>query len=458
MLKNEEKRSQIDWEDMFRTMLRELPWSKLLAFLQSNTQVHKRCTLGGHRLEQKRRARFEKVILQEARKQNFEGTVTSGVFAQWYPVHEQLHNALETYFHSDDYKAYREENDIAEDTYVLSDENFEAFFSPKDIQKWRVLLCFSPLEFSDEQADRILNESSENTDLAQELTDLQEELAAQKQEKNRRAVENNELRSRLEDLREEVNELREERKRLRAENRELTNKFEAARTDAGNLKKALEAKSDELREKQAAAESHLQQRVQSLSKDLQQVQASVKEWEEKYEKQRNLYRQATEQKEQLERELAKERAMHKATQQKVDQANRFANAVLTNIDWRTIGSNLKLTPQLKRKLNSLVKKLHYEDYKSMAVDDTLESFWSRLQEQEKQLVDAVAESDTREVQNGQIQDYWDNLKDSFEDVYIGLEARSILLKLMQEVFYQTFDLEILEKNEVLETVMQRRRE
>ena len=55
------------------------------------------------------------------------------------------------------------------------------------------------------------------------------------------------------------------------------------------------------------------------------------------------------------------------------------------------------------------------------------------------------QSDVLEVQSGDIENYWRSLTDVFEDVHISLEARNILLRVLQEIFYQTLEMDDLEK-------------
>ena len=66
-------------------------------------------------------------------------------------------------------------------------------------------------------------------------------------------------------------------------------------------------------------------------------------------------------------------------------------------------------------------------------------------DQEKKLLDLVAHSNTLEVSHGTVEEFWNGIKESFDDVTIGLEARLMLLKLLKEIFYQVVDMEDLEK-------------
>jgi len=254
MLGNNQEILGVNTADVFAAMVRELPWESLRDFIQANPQVLKRCTIGGHRLQKEFRARFEKIVLQEADKADLRDTFHSSVFAQWYPVHQALHKALEDYFHSDEYKAYCKEHGLDEDTYVLPADKFDQFFAVKDVARWRILLCFSPLQFTREQADRILHDAQGNELLIQQLHEARSQADGIRGDRERLENENRQLRERLEQVAAESQESRDERKTLRAEVAALTQKFAASQTDNRRIRETAEQKERELASWRAAAE------------------------------------------------------------------------------------------------------------------------------------------------------------------------------------------------------------
>jgi hypothetical protein len=46
---------------------------------------------------------------------------------------------------------------------------------------------------------------------------------------------------------------------------------------------------------------------------------------------------------------------------------------------------------------------------------------------------------------GDMQCYWTSLTDAFGDVQISLEARSVILKMLHEIFYQVIEMEDLKE-------------
>jgi hypothetical protein len=445
MLGNNEPIEGVELPDVFMAMLRELPWSSLRAYIQSNAQVLKRCTVGGHRLEPKGRKRFEKVLLKEAQKGDFPEGLTSSLFAYWYPVHEELHQKLEDYFHSDEYKEYREKNELDEDDYVLPDDKFDEFFQAKDIPKWRILLCFSPLKMTGGQADKVLGEAGGNEVLVKDNARLKEDLDRARSDSERLQNENRDLRARLDKTTSDAQEIREERKELRKEREALQVKFETAQTENRRLREELARQQEQLHSHKEAAVEEVAKESGKLERDNARLREELENWQRNYEKQRVQARELGEALAEANRKLATKKQALRQTEKEVAVVNRFADSILARVEWTEVSKQLKATPQIKRKFNSLIKKLNYEEDRSLSLGGTLEEFWSALQDEESKLVKAVAKSDVLEVQSGDVEQYWRQLTDVFEDVHISLEARTILLRVLQEIFYQTLEMDDLEE-------------
>jgi len=60
-------------------------------------------------------------------------------------------------------------------------------------------------------------------------------------------------------------------------------------------------------------------------------------------------------------------------------------------------------------------------------------------------VTSIAKSTERELLNGSIQDYWSSLSEAFDEVMLNLEARSALLGMLRDIFFQTFSDEDLQE-------------
>ncbi len=448
MLANNEPIQGLDLSQTFRTMLNELPWGNLRSYIQSNSQLLKVCTAGGHRLAPKSRSVIEKRIVKEAEKNEFDATFCSALFAFWYPVHEDLHKKLEDYFHSDEYKQYREEHDIAEDEYRLSDEKFDEFFDINQLEQWRVLLAFSPLQFSEEQSAKIVTDSEGNTELLQRMKKLEVELAKLSQDKKQLQNENAQLRNQYSETSNEAQELRRSQRELKNELDESVNKLQRSLADSRRFQDLVQAAEKKIKTYETSMTEKLEQASIRLRNDLNRVQNELSIWQAKYEEQRLENKRLEEEIAQTRRTGNEKQKHAEAVQAENDHLNSFANLLLKHFDWPKIGRQLKLTPTLKRQFNSLVKKLDYDESRNLTIEDTLEVFWTNLIAQEKELIDNIAQSNTREVIRGDAENYWLTLSDVFEDVRIGLEARTILLKMIEDIFYQAIEDEDLDVSHI----------
>jgi chaperonin cofactor prefoldin len=424
-------------------MLRELPWKALKAYVQASTDLNKLCTLGGHRLDPKGRKRVESIILKEAAKAEYSAAFCNGVFAQWYPVNEKLHQALESYFHSDEYKEYREQESLDEDTYVLPEAKFDEFFQVADLDKWRALLCFSPLRFSDEQTERILNDTEGNADLIRRMAELEEAGAQLEGEKARLENEIATIRAQYEQVGEEVQKLRQARKTLSAERDGLVAKFERSQDENRRLREAHDALAAKVSTIEQETRRKSEREIERLTAEMRQAEEEMASWRTKYEEQRGENRQVADENANLELRMGEQIRKLEKSQEVIDQLRGFADLILDRIEWVEVGKQIKPTPAVKRQFNSLVRKLNYEEDRSLSIEGTLRQFWERLQEREAELIDRLAKSNTLEIGSGDVAEYWRGLTDLFEDVHLGLEARSVLLRILQEVFYQVFDMDDL---------------
>lgn len=445
MLANNEPIQGIDMAAALRVMLNELPWNALRAYIQTNADLNRLCTAGGHRLDPKHRERICQILVKEAGKAEFSQTFCSGIFAQWYPVHETLHKALEDYFHSEEYKTHREGAGLAEDTYVLPPGVLERFFKPEDIEKWRTLLCFSPLQFTAEQAQKVLSDSAGSVDASRRLREMEQSYDSQVKENARLANEVAGLRRQHEQVSAEATELRLARKNLAAEREALTRKFEQSQADNKRLREQV-AEGEAVRQQaRTALEEQCRLEVQRLQGEVRRLDTELVSWRTKYEQQRAENRELVRSVEAMTKQLAQEKATVEDKIRDIERLHRFADLVLSKIDWPKVGQQLKLTTTLKRQFNSLIKKLNYEDDRTLTIEGTLVQFWDKLMARERELLNSIAQSNVLEVSQGDVEGYWRGLTDSFEDAHIGLEARVILLRMIQEIFYQVIEMEDLEQ-------------
>ncbi len=445
MLSNPDSAPGIRISEVFAAMVGELPWPSLRDYIQANTQLAKACQLGGYRLDPKFRKRFEGFVLREAEKAGFSSSFCNPIFAQWYPVHETLYRALEDYFHSDAYKTYRDEQKLSENAYALPQEVFDRVFRVEDLDKWSILLCFSPMQFTDGQLKQVLEDARGNDQLLRRVKELEEALETAARETAQAVAERDRLRGSADSGSEELQELRKARRDLQNERNELANKFESSQAENRRIRQQDVQREQDAQRRIAEMETARQQEKSRYDGMLAKLEKDSGDWRTRYEQQRAEDRELKETLQNVEAERNRETVRAQKAEAEVAELHRFVDAILQRIDWTQIGKKMQLTPSLQRQFNSVLKKLHYEEDLSLTLEGTLPQFSGRLMDQEKQLLDLVAQSNTLEVNHGTVEEFWNGIKESFDDVVIGLEARLMLLKLLKEVFYQVVDMEDLEK-------------
>lgn len=444
MLVNESKLQGVNTKELFTRMLSEVPWASLKTFVQANAPLLKLATIGGHRLEPKHRDRIDKLVLREAEKANFAQAMTNGVFAAWYPVHQELHKKLEDYFHSDAYKEYRQEQKLGEDDYVLPEAKFDEFFSIDHLQEWRVLLCFSPLKFDDTQAGKILDDSQGNSRLVSRIKELEERVATLEKREQQLAGEADRLRESQQQAQADAQESRKALRQARTDAEALTVRVDRSLADSRRLKEQLDA----AQSSQQSVEQDLRQKLGAectrLQKDVDRLQQQLASWQTKYEEQRLQNKDLEAAIHDARREATRHQDVAAQASANARHLTGFADLILQRIDWPKVGASMKLTPRLRLQFNSLIRKLSYEQDRSLTVEGSLAEFWESLMAPERDLIRNIAQSNSLEVMTGgDVAGYWMGLTDSFGDVQISLEARSVILKMLHEIFYQVIEMEDL---------------
>ncbi len=445
MLGNNEKIQGVNLADVFGRMLGEIPWTSLKNYVFASAPLMKLCTMGGHRLEPQKRDRIEKLIQREAQKPNMAEQMNNGVFACWYPVHTELHTNLEDYFHSTEYKEYRESKGLGEDEYVLPDEKFEAFFKVEDLPKWRILLCFSPLKFTAEQAAKILDDNSGNVDLVERLKGAETERDELSKKNAQLNGELERLRNRQNEMTNEIQELKKLNRQLRADNDSRQEKQDSLLAELRRANAQLTKFDSQKQDEQVALKEEMQRTRNRMQSDIDRLGKELASWQSRYEEQRQANRSLGEQTAEAGRKVEQIRKEKEGVEKRNGELEKFADLLLSRIDWARVGTAMKMTPTVRRNFNSMIKRLNYEEDRSLKIEGTLPDFWSTLQKSENALIDGIVKSESQEMMNGSADDYWEGLKELFPDVIMTLEARIAMLNILQEIFYQTFSDESLEE-------------
>lgn len=438
MLGNNEKIQGVSIPDMFSQMLSELPWRTLSQYISGNAQLLKVCTFGGHRIDPQQRPRLTKQVINEAVKTDYSDSTCSALFAAWYPVHAELHAKLEGYFNSDEYKEYRKENKLNDVDYVLSDDKFKEFFQVSDLKAWKILLVFAPLKFTKEQADQILNHQEGSEELLERIKELEARLS----EADRKASSaSGELEKARQQQQSTENELKEARHQIRTQKGDieaLNQKFLSSSAEVKRLSGLLSSRSEELEKRAATASENAERVTTRLQAELSRLKEELNGWQNKFQEQLQANRQIQNDAANTEARAGKSNAERDAAIKKLDESKKFVDLLLSRIDWAKLGSQLKLSPTLRKNFNSMLKRLNYEENLSLTIEGTLPQFWSRLQKKEGELIQRIAASSTLEVEKGDMKGFWEEVKDSFAEVQTSIEARLFMLGFIHELLFAIY--------------------
>ncbi len=438
MLGNNEKIQGVSIPDMFSQMLSELPWRTLSQYISGNAQLLKVCTFGGHRIDPQQRPRLTKQVINEAVKTDYSDSTCSALFAAWYPVHAELHAKLEGYFNSDEYKEYRKENKLNDVDYVLSDDKFREFFQVSDLKAWKILLVFAPLKFTKEQADQILNHQEGSEELLERIKELEARLS----EADRKASSaSGELEKARQQQQSAENELKEARHQIRTQKGDLealNQKFLSSSAEVKRLSGLLSSRSEELEKRAATASENAERVTTRLQAELSRLKEELNGWQNKFQEQLQANRQIQNDAANTEARAGKSNAERDAAIKKLDESKKFVDLLLSRIDWAKLGSQLKLSPTLRKNFNSMLKRLNYEENLSLTIEGTLPQFWSRLQKKEGELIQRIAASSTLEVEKGDMKGFWEEVKDSFAEVQTSIEARLFMLGFIHELLFAIY--------------------
>ncbi len=448
MLENNEKIQGVNLSEVYGVMVKELPWSVMLSYINANANLLKMCTIGGHRLDPNKRERFEKIIIREAEKAHYSEAVCNGVFASWYPVHTELHQGLEDYFHSDEYKSYRDGRGLGEDDYVLPDEKMDALFKIEDLGFWRILLCFSPLKFSKTQADKILNNQEGSAELVEKMKKQEATIAELTRKNEQLAAEAERLRAKQSADSSEIQELKRQNRQFRTDGEQLQRKLESMQAENRHIAQQVTAANGKQQDFEKQLREETQRTVARIQNELDRVTKELQSWQSRYEEQKFANRQLEEGKTAADKARDQVMAEKAELEKELSESQGFADTILSRIDWPHVGAAMKITPTVRKNLNSLLKKLNYEEDRTLTIEGTLPEFWSSLAAGDAALIKKLANSSMEELASGDINGYWQEVGNQFKDVLQNLEARQALLTVLQDLFFQTLEMSDLDVSKI----------
>ena len=164
----------------------------------------------------------------------------------------------------------------------------------------------------------------------------------------------------------------------------------------------------------------------------------MRSWQNRFQEQLLQNRQIVANSEQVGKRAAAADAERDEALVKLNESRKFVDLLLSRIEWSKLGAQLKLSPTIRRNFNSLIKRMNYEDDLSLTIEGTLPDFWRRLSEGEAALIDKIAQSSTLEVQGGDMNAFWSQVKEAFDSVQASLEARLFMVGFLHELLFTVY--------------------
>ncbi|MBR0460175.1 MAG: hypothetical protein IJJ26_13140, partial [Victivallales bacterium] len=243
----------------------------------------------------------------------------------------------------------------------------------------------------------------------------------------------------------ELQEQRRQNRQLKGDNEQLQKNLEALHAELKRAQAAASQAESGASQREAETREELNRVIERHQKQAEQLAQELATWKVRHEEQCNANHELEDKAAEAAKLCAEAQAAREEIAQKLEGNNRLIDALLARIDWAKVGTAMKPSPTVKRNFSSLVRRLDYDSNRQLTIEATLPVFWARLSRNEKELIDAISRSNSAELANGDIQAYWQSIKDQFSDVLINLEARQAMLGMLQEIFFQAYSTEDLEE-------------
>ena len=313
---------------------------------------------------------------------------------------------------------------------------------------WRILLCFSPLKFSKTQADKILDNQEGSAELVEKMKKQEATIAELTRKNEQLAAEAERLRAKQAADSSEIQELKRQNRQLRADGDQLQLRLDSMQAENRHISQQVSEANDKQQEFEKQLRDETQRTVARIQNELDRVTKELQTWQSRYEEQKFANRQLEEGRTAADKARDQVMAEKAELEKELSESQDFADTILSRIDWPHVGAAMKITPTVRKNLNSLLKKLNYEEDRTLTIEGTLPEFWSSLAAGDAALIKKLANSSMEELASGDINGYWQEVGNQFKDVLQNLEARQALLTILQDLFFQTLEMSDLDVSKI----------
>lgn len=457
-----------DEEKNLKVLLGKLNWSGLKEVISNSQTMRRAYEAGGFQLRRpnvKRAVDVVSKILRESDQQT--SKIKINLFLSYYqqPENREVALYLDKYFESDDYKKAANKQELKNCRYRLNNEKFQSFCSFLDKEKASLFLYFSPIIFTEEQANFLNDFSAPVGDVNDSLvlatkTRVYEDKirsleVALRQSSSKLVSEQKQLTKTKTELKRSASSVKTKERHLELEKTktaELSAKVNESAKRIDSLSSASQARKkqiDKLESTLRKSEGALkEERVKSegLNNTLQDLKNSLKKSEANYSAERDeLTRIKSELRGSVsslkisEHHLEREKAKCAELSLKLEELQNSSGKPGSDSLIENLVRPLLSDERLSSLLNNNDREI--SDFRSLVQKDldvgkeiSFSEFWENLRSKEEGLVKSISQLTTNYFYAENSNDKWLNAEDAFEDLNYSIQAKAVLVRLIHESF------------------------
>lgn len=391
-------------EESLKLLFDRLKWSEISDVFNSITDVRRAYLTGGFTLKRENKTRSRNVF-RKYFKDNPErsDTLKINLFMTWYSRQEGFGEDIDEYFQSDAYQTLVEEKGLDENFYHLTDEKLEEFSSRWSRDNARLLLFFSPIKFSESQAEVV--------------AEIEGDVVEKRVEKSPKKEVLDEVRRSLKSAEKENRSLKKDLKKERAELRHLEGEMKGVSKEAETLRGEKERLANQLEELKCQADSHsgAVRELHSKIRGLENEKRGLVDEREKNHKRINSLKEKVEETERRLLNISRESPIDRILLDQSKLRSLFS-AVHEESEVLSVFENL-----LKEKTES-------------GTGTNFPEFWEQLGRKEQEKVRALSQISSVDMDKEKFATSWSDTEDLFKDLEYLAQAKLALIGAIHRLF------------------------
>ena len=424
-----------DRERMLGILLLSVNWSDFIRIIREFKTLRQEFERGGfnwNKVFWNHGIRSVKMALR--RRADLTRPIEIEFFMVWYHNYcrKKIKEKLDDYFQSEEYENWIGKKDIASGEYALPDEKFTKFSSRWDLKERIFLLLFSPIHFTDKQAEILMGvedplemeiAGSKSVQQSSLVVKFKEDISHLKQQIAEQTKLLKTANTKIKTQKQEIDRLCENISSKDQTIQNITTEFKDKEFSWERKYKEGEAKWDSEKHRLSSELSVLEEEVIRLKEDLARLNVM------KLDLERKLAKKDEELKQEVHRLTAElENSKEPSLWQWLFEDKNRMKEILQQLDLKPLTRDL------------IIKKIKIPDCDVGLVQPSggnLQNFWNSVIEHEKKLSGKIQDIIEASRPIDMLQNKWPEIEDCFEDLRYSLEARLALTKLLYEILLQT---------------------